>query len=519
MKPTKLIRRFWILYFEIAVFALFCAVAADALAADVTLAWNPNPESNLAGYRLHYGTTNGSYSVHIDVQNVTRYTVTGLTAGQIYYFAATAYNTSGHESGYSSSVSYTAPAVNGAPFIPAPPSGPASALVNTAVTFSTLTTDPNGDSLQYRYDWGGGVLSAWGAASQSRSWAATGQFAVRAQAQDSLGAQSGWSSAKTVTITQSTAPAVVDTDGDGVPDSNDAFPNDPQEWADVNGNGVGDNANAAATAANASAQAPAAPSLVSPANDAVVSAMPVLKTGDYRSAAHGTSHAKTRWQIFRDEDDACVLDILSTAALTGFTVPKLVLDGKTPYFWRAQFIDQKGASSAWSNYEYFSTAATAADRNANGIPDAQEVSWKTDLNRDGIRDYRQTTIKSVKVSGTNAQVGVSIKGSPTALAIEAVESGGPYQSSSSYPGINYKIAAAKPGDRMTVTIHFSAAATSGSKWYAYATAPGKWTDFSSYVKFAADGRSLLLSFTDGGPGDADGVVNGVIVHTGTFFVQ
>ncbi len=34
----------------------------------------------------------------------------------------------------------------------------------------------------------------------------------------------------------------VDTDGDGVPDSVDVFPNDPTEWADFDGDGLGDNA-------------------------------------------------------------------------------------------------------------------------------------------------------------------------------------------------------------------------------------------------------------------------------------
>ncbi|MCG9739249.1 M9 family metallopeptidase [Shewanella insulae] len=37
----------------------------------------------------------------------------------------------------------------------------------------------------------------------------------------------------------------IDSDGDGVIDSEDAFPNDPTEWADENGNGIGDNADAA----------------------------------------------------------------------------------------------------------------------------------------------------------------------------------------------------------------------------------------------------------------------------------
>lgn len=38
--------------------------------------------------------------------------------------------------------------------------------------------------------------------------------------------------------------AVIDTDGDGVPDDEDAFPNDPTEWADSDGDGRGDNSDA-----------------------------------------------------------------------------------------------------------------------------------------------------------------------------------------------------------------------------------------------------------------------------------
>jgi hypothetical protein len=305
-----------------------------------------------------------------------------------------------------------------------------------------------------------------------------------------------------------------------VPDSKDAFPHDPKEWADSNRNGVGDNADALAAQ---NKQAPTVPVLVSPANDAVVSTMAVLKTGAFRTSVSGTTHAKTRWQVFRDEDNACVLDINSATALTSLTVPKLVLDEGTPYFWRAQFVDSKGAASAWSDYEYFATQTTDADRNANGIPDAQEVGWRTDLDRNGVRDYRQTTIKSVKVEGTSVQIGVSIQGCPTALAIEAVESEGVSQPSSSLSGtpgrfpfglINCKVAVAKPGDQATVKLYFSQAVPSGSRWYEYDAVSRKWYDFSAYVKFATDRRSATLSLTDGGLGDADGVANGVIVDPG-----
>jgi type IV pilus assembly protein PilY1 len=75
------------------------------LAAQIKLAWNANTESDLAGYKVYYGTSSKSYTGSVDVGNVTSYTLTGLTQGQTYYVAVTASNTSGSESGYSTEVS------------------------------------------------------------------------------------------------------------------------------------------------------------------------------------------------------------------------------------------------------------------------------------------------------------------------------------------------------------------------------------------------------------------------------
>lgn len=75
------------------------------MAAQVTLAWDSNTESDLAGYKVYYGATSRNYSMFIDVGKVNTYTVTGLTDGNTYYFAVTAYNTSNVESAYSSEVS------------------------------------------------------------------------------------------------------------------------------------------------------------------------------------------------------------------------------------------------------------------------------------------------------------------------------------------------------------------------------------------------------------------------------
>jgi hypothetical protein len=82
-------------------------VSVTVATADVTLAWNPNSEADLDGYKVYFGTAPGTYSTTMDVGDVTSYTVTGLQVGTLYYFAVTAYDTGGLESGASNEVSAT----------------------------------------------------------------------------------------------------------------------------------------------------------------------------------------------------------------------------------------------------------------------------------------------------------------------------------------------------------------------------------------------------------------------------
>src|SRR2546425_7354246 len=93
------------LFVTCALTALCFLAPALSSAAQVTLAWDPNTEPDLAGYKLYYGTSSGSYQFSVDVGNLTSYTLPGLLEGQIYYFAATAYNQSRNESGFSNEVS------------------------------------------------------------------------------------------------------------------------------------------------------------------------------------------------------------------------------------------------------------------------------------------------------------------------------------------------------------------------------------------------------------------------------
>jgi hypothetical protein len=86
--------------------------AAAPTARAVSLAWDPptqnsdgTPLVDLRGYKIHYGNAPNSYSntISVDTPGVTSFVVDLLAAGT-YYFALTAYNSTGVESGFSPEV-------------------------------------------------------------------------------------------------------------------------------------------------------------------------------------------------------------------------------------------------------------------------------------------------------------------------------------------------------------------------------------------------------------------------------
>jgi hypothetical protein len=72
------------------------------------LTWDSVSVPNFGGYRVYYGTAPGTYSQSfghgLNTGNVTTYEVTGLSSGTRYYFVVTAFDTTGHESGFSNEV-------------------------------------------------------------------------------------------------------------------------------------------------------------------------------------------------------------------------------------------------------------------------------------------------------------------------------------------------------------------------------------------------------------------------------
>ena len=79
------------------------ATGASAETNSVSLSWDPNTEPDIAGYKVYWGTSSGVYNQFSDVSQTTAL-VSDLTVGVRYYFAVTAYNEAGSESGYSEEV-------------------------------------------------------------------------------------------------------------------------------------------------------------------------------------------------------------------------------------------------------------------------------------------------------------------------------------------------------------------------------------------------------------------------------
>ena len=108
---------------------------------------------------------------------------------------------------------------------------PVSGIAPLTVSFMGYGTDTDGDIVSYYWDFGDGITS--NEQNPTHIFQYGGTYTVKLIVEDNDGA----TGTDTITIIVKT-----DSDGDGVPDNEDAFPNDPSEWKDTDGDGTGDNA-------------------------------------------------------------------------------------------------------------------------------------------------------------------------------------------------------------------------------------------------------------------------------------
>jgi len=88
------------------------AVFGVAQPSGITLGWDAVTNAPIAGYRLYWGIAPHTYTQVVQAGPSPSATVSGLSNGVTYYFAVTAYNTNGVESGFSSEISITSGGTN-----------------------------------------------------------------------------------------------------------------------------------------------------------------------------------------------------------------------------------------------------------------------------------------------------------------------------------------------------------------------------------------------------------------------
>ncbi|MCX6842479.1 MAG: PQQ-binding-like beta-propeller repeat protein [candidate division WOR-3 bacterium] len=96
---------------------------------------------------------------------------------------------------------------NHAPDVPDVPAGPQLCFKDTTYVFSVIATDPDGDSVAVRFDWGDSTTSDWKGWSPSgdmialtHAWPDTGTYEVTAQVRDQKFLSSDWSGVRSVRV-------------------------------------------------------------------------------------------------------------------------------------------------------------------------------------------------------------------------------------------------------------------------------------------------------------------------------
>jgi N-acetylneuraminic acid mutarotase len=305
-----------------------------------------------------------------------------------------------------------------------------------------------------------------------------------------------------------------DTDGDGYPDQwndtatadmiaasglvLDAFPDDPQKWLSPN---------------------PTQPVPALPANASMVDTLtPTLKVTRFVDP-YGDTHFKSHWQISGSAtaagfEGSVLFDLESETNLTALLVPDALLEPNRTYYWRVRFTNDNQHASPWSACFAFSTPVNSADSDGDGIEEEFEITTPVDLDADGVDDNAQADIKCVKTKVGNAQAGVKI--STGVIAVEQLKPVDPAQlpkkgkpANLPYGLLSFRLRVT-PGADAEVKIYFSKSLPTGAKWHKYDLAGG-WRDFSANASLNAARTAVTLQLQDGGIGDADGVVNGIIV--------
>ena len=174
--------------------------------------------------------------------------------------------------------------------------------------------------------------------------------------------------------------------------------------------------------------------------------------------------------------------------------------------------DARDGDPKWSNWSEpltFTTARGQADVNGNGVADDEEPGY-SDLDNDGLNDNDQPLMRVYKsrkgqsLIGINAVEGVSQINCFTSIEPESIQD--EHRPKLRYGLMVFNVTLDQIGATARFELYLPEKPRIEAKWYKYDPING-WYEFP----VDSDGDKYYIEITDGGFGDADGVVNGIIV--------
>jgi len=168
-----------------------------------------DPDGDSISYQFDWGDTNlSAWSNYVSSGQSVSLNHSYSSPG-IYSVTAKAKDVDGAESDWSDGHQITISINNNPPNIPAEPTGPSMGHEDSTYTFFTSTTDPDGDSISYQFDWGDDSSSPWSpyvpsgdSVQMNYSWSSEGRYEVRVKAKDKYEIEPGWSPKHSITITR-----------------------------------------------------------------------------------------------------------------------------------------------------------------------------------------------------------------------------------------------------------------------------------------------------------------------------